>query len=426
MAFRPNKSSPPPAKVNPGKATKNEAPNIAAERSALLSENGTSLYVHVPFCDSKCRYCDFNSWELKDSTILVTVVDALIKEAYERANGLQPQTVFIGGGTPSLLPPDLLEKLLNGLHEATGFRESSLETTLEANPESFCYKTAQAALGGGVTRASIGVQSLRSEVLRAYDRAHTPNGARDSFLFARKAGFQRINLDLIYSFPGQSLLEWFEDLAEVISWKPEHLSCYELAFEPGTPLSQAKETGNFPDKNPDAALRLFDETRTLCESSGYSAYEVSNFAKAGEECIHNLAGWRSLDCVGIGAGAVSWQAGIRRKNPANPDDWLESVLTCNTTAQIERPNPKTRLFDCFLMGLRLCDEGVSVSRALRQTGLNPKEVWSKELQEFFSENLLIEVGDCIRTTRKGLRLLDSILARLLPEESRGRSRPEKV
>ncbi len=405
---------------------KNAAHSAAAADATPLSENGTSLYVHVPFCVSKCSYCDFNSWELHDGGVLERTVDALLAETRIRAKGLRPQTVFLGGGTPSLLPPNLIGKLLDGLHDATDFRNSSLETTLEANPESFDFETARAAFGGGVTRASIGVQSLRPDVLRAYDRVHTASAARQAFFTARKAGFQRINVDLIYSFPGQNSEEWFEDLEEVMAWEPEHLSCYELSYEPGTPLTKAKDSGLIKAENRDVALQLFNETRARCESRGLSAYEVSNFAMPGEECLHNLAGWRSLDCVGVGAGAVTWQGGVRRKNLAKPEDWIRSVESGAEQAHVERPGATTRMFDCFLMGLRLCKEGVSISRVFQQTGLHPKEVWAKELESLFGESLLLEEGDFIRATPRGLRILDSVLGQLLPAGSGGEFTSEQV
>ncbi len=385
-----------------------------------LEEDGVSLYVHLPWCTSKCRYCDFNSWAWRGNDLTRTV-DALIREAEERAAGLRPQTVFIGGGTPSLLPADELARLLEGLHAHTDFRASAVEVTMEANPESLDADTARAARRGGVDRLSLGVQSLRADVLAAYDRVHTGEDALRAYADAREAGFERINVDLIFAFPGQDPAEWQADLNRVLELTPEHVSCYELAYEPGTALTRLRDAGRWTPVQQEDALDLYRTTDACNNAHGLRRYEVSAFARPGEESRHNLAYWRSLDHIGLGAGAVGWHAGERRKNLSQPEPWADAVLRGDRAAQVEdceRPTPHTRLFDHLMMGLRLSEEGVLLSRAQRQTDLDPLEVHGPRLRKALADGWLEQVdlgdGPRLRTTSRGMELLDELLRDLAP------------
>lgn len=374
----------------------------------------------MPFCVSKCRYCDFNSYAHTGQD-LDRHVDAVLQEARLRIENLEPQTVFFGGGTPSLLPARTLKRFLDELDSICGFRNSSFETTMEANPESFDDATAQAALEGGVNRVSIGIQSLRQEVLTAYDRVHTPETALGAFSIARAAGFSRINLDLIYAFPGQSEREWREDLAVIHALDAEHLSCYELSYEPGTTLTRLKDAGRWQAASEETCAAMFDVTRQANEAAGYEAYEVSAFAKQGEASIHNLSYWRSLNYVGIGAGAAGWHQGIRRRNIERPEQYEAAIDSgVDPVADSERLNAGIVLFDHLMMGLRLPYEGVLLSRARRLSGLDPLQVYAAELRKLLDGHLLEIIpsddGERLRTTKRGLLILDDILTRFLPED----------
>jgi putative oxygen-independent coproporphyrinogen III oxidase len=378
-----------------------------------LSEQAISLYVHLPFCVSKCRYCDFNSYAWTGQN-LQAHVDAVLLEADRRARDLKPQTVFIGGGTPSLLAAEMLHDFLRGLNQITGFVDSSIETTLEANPESLDLETAQAAAAGGVNRLSVGVQSLRPEVLQAYDRVHSPAQAIAALRIAAE-NFARYNADLIFAFPGQDPQAWERDLRAVIELGPDHLSCYELSYEPGTALTRLRNAGRWQAEDPDLCEQLFHRTGTIAAEAGYQRYEVSNFAQAGSACLHNLAAWRSLPYVGIGAGAASWINPIRRKNIERPDLYERAVLDgIDPVAESETLAPRTIAFDMLMMGLRLTTEGVSRSRVKRISGLDPIKLHPQALADFACQGLLEIDQNRIRTTAQGLLLLDSILAKLLP------------
>jgi oxygen-independent coproporphyrinogen-3 oxidase len=380
-----------------------------------LSENGIGLYIHLPFCKSKCCYCDFNS-HAHSNPDLKGYIKALILEAKNRLEGLEPQTVFVGGGTPTLFPPDLLSELLDELNSITAFRRTSLETTMEANPESFTSAHASAIRLAGITRVSIGVQSLQKDVLSAYGRVHNPSQAREALQLAVDT-FPRVNADLIYAFPGQSPGTWKEDLADVIGLGPQHLSCYELSYEPGTAMTSMRSAGKWRAEDPDLCEHLFKSTGEQCERGGLLRYEVSNFCQANHECLHNLAAWRSLNFVGIGAGACGSQGGVRRTNLPRPDEYQASVLAGKDPA-LEQigPDATSLVFEHLLMGLRLVNEGVSRARVQRLSGVDPWSLYGPQFIELAEEGLLDadENSDAICATQRGLLLLDTILLKLLP------------
>ncbi len=291
--------------------------------------------------------------------------------------------------------------------------------TLEANPESFRPATAQAAREGGVTRISIGVQSLQADVLAAFDRAHDAETARAALHTAQEAGFPHLNADLIFGFPGQDPALWEADLAQILAAGPDHVSCYELSFEPGTPLTRRHLAGRFPAEDDQRLKELFERTGELCASRGFPRYEVSNFARPGAGCRHNAAIWRSFDLVGIGAGAAGCRNGVRRKNLARPGEYEAAVLAGkDPLAEEERPDPGTLLFEVFLMGLRLVREGVQLARARRISGLDPETALGGPLAGLRAEGFLEETGEgetrAWRVTPRGLLFLDSVLSRLLP------------
>jgi oxygen-independent coproporphyrinogen-3 oxidase len=340
----------------------------------------------------------------------------LLQEARQRALKLRPQTVFLGGGTPTFLPADLLRHLLDELHAITGFRDSAIEVTIEANPESFDEPRAQAARDGGVQRASVGVQSLRPEVLQAYDRVHSGAQALEALARAREI-FPRFSADLIFAFPGQDPESWQRDLLQVLATQPGHVSCYELSYEPGTALTRLRDVGRWQAEDADLCESLYLQTGQTLAEHGYARYETSNFGRAGEVCLHNLAAWRNLAYVGIGAGAAGWYAGERRKNLERPEAYQAAIQAGrDPVGESERPSPHTILFDSLMMGLRLVKEGVNRERVRKACGLDPLEAYGRELHELRERGWVEWDAARLRTTTQGALLLDSVLTRLLPGE----------
>ncbi len=380
---------------------------------------GPGLYVHLPWCVRKCRYCDFHSHAWRDQDLTRTV-DALLCEAERRAGGMRPKTVFVGGGTPTLLPAPELRRLLDGLDAVTSFRASAVEVTCEANPESFDDVRAEALRAGGVDRISLGVQSLDDATLARWDRVHDADAARAAFRRAREHGFVRVNVDLIFGWPGHDAEAWRTELEEVLGWEPEHVSCYELMVEPDTALGRAARRGRFAPADDRHRRRLFDLTREVCAAHGFGGYEVSAFARAGEACAHNLNYWRSGEWVGLGVGATSRSELELRTNLTDPAAWTEAALaTGDPVGEVERPDPRTRLFDRFLMGLRLPEEGVDLARARDATGLDPERVFGDAWRTLLDDGRLERAApDRIRVGEEGLRHLDTVLLELLPDETR--------
>ena len=382
-----------------------------------------ALYVHIPWCVRKCPYCDFNSHERPGALPEREYVERLIEDLDERLPcvwGRRLVSVFIGGGTPSLFSPDSIDALLSAVRARLPL-EPGAEVTLEANPGTVEAGRFRGFRQAGVNRISIGVQSLRPEILQAYDRVHGPEQALAAYANARAAGIGRVNLDLIYAFPGQEPGAWHQDLDRVLGLEPDHVSCYELAYEPGTSLTRLRDAGRWREEDPDICRALFDTTGERCAAAGYGRYEISNFARPGEACLHNMAYWRSLEWVGIGAGAASWRHGERRKNTLRPDAYEAAVFEGrDPVGERRRPDADEVLFDHFLMGLRLPAEGVRLARAEAASGLDPCEVWAAEFAALQAEGLLELARDpegeaCVRATSEGLIWLDSILERLLPD-----------
>jgi oxygen-independent coproporphyrinogen-3 oxidase len=390
------------------------------EQEHLLGEGGGALYVHLPYCVKKCRYCDFNSYAYTDQNI-DAYLSSVLREAELRAPGLRPQTLFVGGGTPSFIDADRLKSFFENLNDITGFADSVIEATMEANPESFDDETARAVFGAGINRLSLGFQSLRNDVLLAYDRVHDVDRSFKAFESARNAGFDNINIDLIYSFPGQDLNDWLSDLESIHELSPEHLSCYELSYEPGTSLTKLRDAGRHQPNSNDFAKQMFDLTRAANSSAGYLPYEVSAFSKQGRQCQHNLTYWNSLPYIGLGAGAASWQTPYRVMNIASPEAYVGALAASESPHQEKTAcSPTTILFDALMMGLRLENKGVSFEHLFNLSGLDARQHYATQWSKFIDQSMVVFVeengGTYVRATALGYLHLDTILGELLPDD----------
>lgn len=374
---------------------------------------GTALYVHLPFCAAKCTYCDFFSVAAEGQD-LGGLVDAVLAEARVRAPW-RPRTVFLGGGTPSLLPRDLLERLLDELHAQTGFRDSAVEVTAECNPESLDRDKARCLLDLGVGRLSIGFQSLREEALRLLGRVHGAQDALRAFEAARTAGASNLNVDLIFALPGQTAGDWCEDLARVQALRPEHVAAYNLAFEEETPFHRWLEEGRLERQPEDVELELFWATREQLRASGHGAYEISNFALDGYQCLHNLNYWANGDYAGLGPSAVSRYAGERRGNARSIAGYLEGVSQATGPASWrEQLEPLERLGETWWLGLRL-ESGVDPDVARRTAGcasdaIDPAQTVADRL---LGLGFLERRAGRYRLTQRGLPLADALAREFL-------------
>lgn len=297
----------------------------------------TSLYIHIPFCASKCAYCDFNSLVAPEDA-RERYVQALFKEI-GRTGGLHNERVFtsvyFGGGTPTFLSPQRLCQILTEVQRSYHI-SSRAEITTEANPGTVTAEGLAMMREVGFNRLSFGVQSFNDRELRLLGRIHDAAQARRAIAEARAAGFTNLSLDLINSLPGQTLGQWEETLLEALSLRPEHLSCYGLMIEDGTPLSRRVAMGEIEPLDDETAIGIYELTHALCTAAGYDHYEISNFARPGYTCHHNENYWNNGEYVGLGAGACSYLNGYRLKYETSPDKWTERVLAGLQPSLVEK------------------------------------------------------------------------------------------
>ncbi len=382
--------------------------------------DGTPLYVHLPFCAAKCHYCDFfsvpverggpepNRWDVDG------MVEAILAEAAVRAPRA-PRTVFLGGGTPSLLSAAQLTRLLDGLHTLTGWRDSAREVTAECNPESLDRDKARALLDLGVPRLSIGFQSLDDTTLALFGRVHSAADSFRAFEAARAAGVERLNVDLIYAIPDQTAADWARDLERVLDLGPEHLSAYNLTFEEDTRFKRWLDQGRLSRSPEEVELEMFAATRELTAQAGLGAYEVSNYARPGEACAHNVNYWRNGAYVGLGPGAVSKVAHVRAGNPRAIVPYQRRVESGGVALDwFDAPEPLQRLGETWWLGLRLT-EGVDpdAARAIADVDADGQTAARAIADQHIALGLLEEHAGRVRLTPRGLPVADAIARRFL-------------
>jgi putative oxygen-independent coproporphyrinogen III oxidase len=369
--------------------------------------DGLALYVHWPFCVSKCPYCDFNS-HVRDTVDQTAWQDALRADlAHEAAltPGRRLQSIFFGGGTPSLMPPQTVAALIEAADAHWGLAPGA-EITLEANPSSVEAARFADLAAAGVNRVSLGLQALDDAALAFLGRAHDAAEGLAALATAQSV-FPRVSCDLIYARPGQTADAWAAELTRALGFGTEHLSLYQLTIEPGTRFAALAARGELPQLDPDEAAALFELTRALTAAAGRPAYEVSNHARPGAESRHNLVYWRYGDYVGIGPGAHGRRAGrasLRRKKPEN---FLAAVARNGHGIEAEDTlDPRTRATETLLMGLRLA-EGVALTPALAA------HVDDAALTRLAAHGLVARDGTRLRVTERGMLLLDAILAQVV-------------
>jgi oxygen-independent coproporphyrinogen-3 oxidase len=377
-----------------------------------LNEAIRSLYIHVPFCFHKCHYCDFYSLvdrrERQDAFI-----DRLLDEFAAAANVLKwpLQTVFVGGGTPTLLSEAQWKRILDRMRDSFAF-EAGCEFTIEANPETLTNKLAQTLRFGGVNRISIGCQSFNPAHLKTLERWHEPENVARSVTIARAAGFGSINLDLMFAIPGQTLDEWAADLSAAIALNPQHLSCYILTFEPNTPLHARMLAGEIQPAPEDLQAEMYELTCSMLQEAGFEQYEISNFARPGRACRHNLAYWRNENWWAIGPGGSGHVGGVRWKNVPSLDRYLETSSWAPVT-DVEVADADCRIGETFMLGLRQIAgmEDSDVDRLLQHG--KRAAARAAAIHRHVSAGLLERIGGRLRLSPRGRLLADSVLVDLL-------------
>lgn len=374
-----------------------------------------SLYFHIPFCKVKCIYCDFYSIPKREEAI-PAFVGAILSEFTQTCESLDLSkhfldTIFIGGGTPSLLAPNQLETLLNAIQKRFALSDK-VEITLEANPGEAPLDKLKAFRNLGVNRLSMGVQSLQPELLKFMSRIHSPEQSRETFLAARKAGFENINTDLIFAIPRQTKAQWLSDLAQVMWWGPEHISAYSLTVEEGTALHRWVEhrTVEMLPEIDDAGMYL--EGRHLLSENGYTPYEISNYAKPGYECRHNLNYWTQVPYLSFGPSAHSYFKGKRWWNVRSLDGYLQRQTNGISVIEGDETLTGDQLIAEYLFTRLRLSEGISPVDYEQRFGKSFELRHGKRLEKWLGKHIVFQ-DDHFRLTNDGLLLADDIAADML-------------
>jgi putative oxygen-independent coproporphyrinogen III oxidase len=378
-----------------------------------------SLYIHIPWCLSKCPYCDFNSHAVRDAIPDQDYVTALLADLEQELPaiwGRTVDTIFIGGGTPSLVSPAAIDRLLGEIRARLPVRPGA-EITMEANPGTVDRMKFAGFREAGITRLSLGIQSFQPDLLKNIGRIHDDSEAVAAFEAARQAGFNNINLDLMFGLPGQDIAMALRDLKTAMQLGPEHLSWYELTIEPNTWFHR------HPPERVDDEIRWEMQTagQALLRNSGYTRYEISSYAQSGKQCRHNLNYWQFGDYLGIGAGAhgkitnAASQCIYRVIKVRHPRNYLDNAKTpqrISTTSELE---PEDILLEFMMNALRL-DSGFSTAEFTAATGL-PACTIEPGIQQAMHQGLLIQERDNILTTAHGKCYLNELLQYWIPEEA---------
>ncbi len=372
------------------------------------------LYIHIPFCARKCEYCDFLSWSAGEEEREQYVEALLLEiESYrEFAKGYRVSTVFIGGGTPSVLLPKQMERILQKVYEVFEL-EKRPEITIEINPGTVNEEKLQCYKENGVNRLSMGLQSVNNEKLRLLGRIHTYQDFVGSYELARKVGFDNISLDLISSIPGQTLQDWKKELETAVAQKPEHISVYQLIIEEGTPFYEkyVEHPELLPDEETSREIYLW--TGKFLKEAGYEQYEISNYTKPGKESRHNLKYWERGDYLGLGLGAASMVRNIRMSNTKDMKTYLERCTQPKTMREDVQFLEEPRQMEEFMfLGLRKT-RGVSKKEFRRTFGREMNMVYEKALHKCLENGMLLEHKDRIFLSEEGTLLSNMVLSEFL-------------
>jgi len=371
------------------------------------------LYVHIPFCRHKCNYCSFASYQFRETDIAVYLC-ALKAELAQRTGGRPIRSIYFGGGTPSLLSPEQIGDILATIDSLSAVDEAA-EITIEANPGTLDTAYLAAVRGLGVNRLSLGAQSMNNRELDLLGRIHKAAEVQEAVHCALSAGFENLNLDLIYGLPGQGLSDWQMTLDEAIAMKPEHLSLYALTLDAETPMWRAIKEMSLPDIDPDLSADQYEMAEDLLAAHGYRHYEISNWAKEGRECRHNMVYWQNRPYLGVGVAAHSWLDGHRTANTGNLDEYLAAFAGKRPllSDMDEVIGPDMELAETVILGLRL-EAGVDINSLKNHFGIDVLSYYSQPIREMVDSGLMKHTGEYIRLTRRGRLLSNEVFWRILP------------
>lgn len=365
------------------------------------------LYIHIPFCKSKCYYCDFNSYSSKES-IQDEYIGSLIRELDMRSVIFKEsniKSIYVGGGTPTYLNLRAMKRLLKGLEK---YRGDNVEYTWEANPGTLTDDKLKLLKDGGVNRLSIGLQSCDNNILKYLGRIHTFEDFTGNFHKAREIGFNNINIDLMFSIEGQTIYDFKSTIEKVISLNPEHISCYSLIIEEGTPFGKMHESGELKDFDEDLDREMYYCAKSMLHDAGYRWYEISNFAKPGFECNHNIIYWKTEDYLSAGTAAHSLIDGRRFSNELSPEKYIEKIKSGNLpVVWHEDLTFEDRMSEFMFMGLRMM-EGVSLKDFRDRFGADMFDVYGSTINGLIKKKLLHFGGGRLSLTDFGVDVSNQV------------------
>ncbi len=368
-------------------------------------KEGAGLYIHIPFCDTKCGYCDFASFAGRDA-LIEPYTDALLREI-ERAPEIAVKTVYIGGGTPSMLSADRIETVLNAV--ARKFRlADEAEVTMEMNPSTGNLAYLEDIRSAGINRLSIGVQSFNKKHLKTLGRRGGPDVSATAIDNSRKAGFDNLSLDLMFGVPAQTVEEVEKDVGYLLGFAPEHISTYQLTVAEGTPFHEWSEKGIVVLPDDELLVEMYDVIREKLVSAGYRHYEISNFAKEGKECGHNLGYWLGDDFLGLGSASHSFLRGKRFCNPESVEEYINGVIA-GSAARIIEENDNQKLENYLLMRLRLIEIDLEFSDINQRFNIDFLKEYRTVLNRLESLGLLWLSQERAGLNAKGVLFLNNVI-----------------
>lgn len=376
-------------------------------KTDLIPRHGQAvgLYVHIPFCQSKCRYCSFYSKPLSGSDP-ADLVRALIAELDRYKEVETVQTVYLGGGSPTALPPDLLAQVLQAI---ISIWPAPREFTVECNPGQTDARTLSMLAGYGVNRLSFGVQSFDDGELALLGRRHSVKEAVQSIRRARELGFDNLGLDLIFAIPGSSLDTWKRSLGSALDLGVQHISTYSLSFERGTAFHEAREAGELTPVDEDTDRRMYETAIDTLTAGGLVHYEISNFARDGFQCLHNQGYWANRPYIGIGPSAGSYWSGKRMVNVSDIDRYIRRIEKNQPGyRRHEQPDAAERICETAVLNLRT-RRGIDLVEFQMRTGADFKQIFSAPLKRYEQQGLIEVTADCVRLSREALAVADPIL-----------------
>lgn len=393
---------------------------MAAGKAAADGARRWGLYVHLPFCRQKCFYCDFPSYAGQEGRMAV-YVEALLGELAREGAPLRaawgpPRTVYLGGGTPTALPPALMERLLAGLREFLAAAPNALEFTCECNPGTVDAAYLSLLRAGGVNRLSLGVQTFDDALLRRIGRIHTAAQARAAVRQARAAGFRNLSLDLMYGLPGQTLAGLEMSVQQALALAPQHISIYGLQVEEGTAFARAQAAGRLALPSDEESEAMYDYMTTALPVAGYARYEISNFARSGFESRHNLGYWQDVPYLGVGAAAHSYLDGQRYENPRGIEEYLAALRESGRARREEEPLTRATSMEEFAFLALRTARGIDRARFAARFGCELASVYADAIARMLARGFLEEDAQGVRLTPLGMKYGNWVFEAFLLDE----------